>query len=373
MSLTKLILPCIVLGLSSSALAQSFNVDIGNQTAPYGIPTAAYGAAAAQPGTWVSVLPTVVTSPVLNDINGVATPVTLARVGGGGAYNANVFLLTGDDQSLMCDTQDIGGTGGSATWTFAHLAAGSYTLYTYAWAPDDNTYTSVVSGGAVDPAQTCGGPWTGSPHVAGVTYTVHHYNGIPANGNIAVTVATSVSFGTLNGFQLKKAVETPATGFCFGDDSGTDCPCSTAGGGTVPPGQPGNGCPNSLNPNGANLAGSGAASIAADSFVLNGTGMPNSSALYFQGTLQAGAGAGTVFGDGLRCAAGSVIRLKTVTNVAGASQYPAAGDPPISIQGVNVAGNLRHYQCWYRNADPAFCLIPSTFNLTNGVSVTWVP
>jgi len=32
-------------------------------------------------------------------------------------------------------------------------------------------------------------------------------------------------------------------------------------------------------------------------------------------------------------------------------------------------GSLRHYQVWYLNA-AAFCTA-STFNLTNGVSVTW--
>jgi hypothetical protein len=32
---------------------------------------------------------------------------------------------------------------------------------------------------------------------------------------------------------------------------------------------------------------------------------------------------------------------------------------------------VRSYQAWYRNA-AAFCT-PSTFNLTNGYSVTWAP
>ena len=35
------------------------------------------------------------------------------------------------------------------------------------------------------------------------------------------------------------------------------------------------------------------------------------------------------------------------------------------------AGAVRHYQVWYRNA-AAFCN-PSTFNLTNEVSVIWAP
>jgi hypothetical protein len=83
--------------------------------------------------------------------------------------------------------------------------------------------------------------------------------------------------------------------------------------------------------------------------------MPNSSALYFQGTA-------LVLG-------GSVIRLGTKTNASGTSTYPAAGDTAISIKGANSAGALRHYQIWYRNA-AAFCT-PATFNLSNGLSLTW--
>jgi hypothetical protein len=153
-----------------------------------------------------------------------------------------------------------------------------------------------------------------------------------------------------------------STPFCFGDGSGTACPCGNAG-------AAGNGCASSVNAAGANVASTGTASISADSLVLQGTGMPSSSALYFQGTTQAGGGAGAVFGDGLRCAGGSVVRLKTVTNVSGSSQYPGAGDPSVSVRGSVTAPGTRTYQVWYRNA-AVFCTT-STFNLTNGIEVTW--
>jgi len=152
--------------------------------------------------------------------------------------------------------------------------------------------------------------------------------------------------------------------FCFGDGTGTACPCAN-------PGLPGNGCANSLNTNGSNLDATGSASIANDTFVLVGSDMPNSSALYFQGTSQLGGGAGATFGDGLRCAAGTIIRLGTKTNVAGTSQYPAPGDLTISVRGSCAAGDVCTYQVWYRNA-AAFCTA-STFNLTNGIQVTWIP
>jgi hypothetical protein len=120
------------------------------------------------------------------------------------------------------------------------------------------------------------------------------------------------------------------------------------------------------------LSGAGFASLAVDTFVLSGAGMPNSSALYFQGTAQSGAGAGVAFGDGLRCAAGTVVRLGTTANVAGGSQYPnASSSVPISIKGAVPAGATRTYQVWYRNS-AVYCTA-STFNLTNGVTVTWSP
>jgi hypothetical protein len=72
------------------------------------------------------------------------------------------------------------------------------------------------------------------------------------------------------------------------------------------------------------------------------------------------------------CTGGIVVRLATKMNVGGTSQYPSAGDLPISIDGANVAGASRTYQVWYRNSDPTFCT-PVTLNLTNGVDLVWTP
>ena len=161
--------------------------------------------------------------------------------------------------------------------------------------------------------------------------------------------------------QFTVADPAPAfTAFCFGDGTGAACPCANNG-------TAGNGCANSINANGANLTATGSASIANDTFALQGSGMPNSNALYFQGTTQIA----SAFGDGLRCAGGSVIRLGTKSNVAGASTYPVAGDQTISVRAALVAGDVRNYQVWYRNA-AVFCSA-STFNLTNGLNVVWQP
>ncbi len=358
---SSLSLLCAILAASSVAAAQSFNVDVGANTT-YPVPSMAYGAGAAQPGFWNARSPAVANANLTN-VSGAATTVALARVGSTLSFEFNNAGTTGDDQNLMDDLQDVGAIPATTTWTFSNLQAGMYALYTYAWAPDDATFVSSVAGGSIDPTQSCGGAWPGS-QTLGVTYSRHRYN-VAAGGSIGITVTCTSGFGSVNGFQLVLVPGTPATGFCFGDGTATACPCGNLG-------AAGNGCANSVNANGANLAGSGLASVTSDSFVLNGTGMPNSSALYFQGLNQQSGGMGVVFGDGLRCAGGTIIRLGTKNNAAGASQYPAAGDPSVSVRGlVPAAGGLRTYQVWYRNA-AAFCN-PETFNLSNGLQVTWIP
>lgn len=158
----------------------------------------------------------------------------------------------------------------------------------------------------------------------------------------------------------------PHQTFCFGDGSGTSCPC----GNNSAPGS-GEGCVNSHGLGGM-LVATGDASVAGDTLVLQGSQMPpTSSVLYFQGTLPVGGGSGNVFGDGLRCAGGSVIRFDTQTNVGGASQYPSGGSPLISVKGMVVPGSTYVYQAWYRDS-AAYCM-PSGFNLTNAVSATWTP
>jgi len=156
-----------------------------------------------------------------------------------------------------------------------------------------------------------------------------------------------------------------AVSYCFGDGSGTACPCANYG-------TAGNGCANSVNANGANLSYAGNPWVGNDSFVLQGSGMPNGATLYFQGTAPVGSSSGTVFGDGLRCVGGSTLRLGTKQNAAGASQIPEPGDPTISSHVIMLSsGMVFYYQAWYRNA-ASFCTA-STFNLTNGLNAVWAP
>lgn len=223
---------------------------------------------------------------------------------------------------------------------FTNQGANDFTLTIASPAIDAGNNASVVAGFALDLA--------GKPRLADETT-------IPDTG------AGTAPIVDIGAYEFPAPVVTP---YCFGDGSATLCPC-----GNDAPFFSSVGCLNSLGTGGL-LASSGNARILSDTFVLQGSGMTNSSCLYFQGTTQLNAGNGVLFGDGIRCVGGSVIRLGTKTNVASASQYPTGGDPTVSVRGsITTAGSVRNYQCWYRNA-AAFCQ-PETFNLTNGLSVTW--
>jgi hypothetical protein len=157
------------------------------------------------------------------------------------------------------------------------------------------------------------------------------------------------------------------TAFCSGDGSGVPCPCGNAG-------LPGNGCANSVQPGGAHLDAVGNAAVSFDTVDLQGSSMPaTASALYFQGTSQIAGGAGIAFGDGLRCVTGSIVRLGTRVNSGGSSTYGVSqGDVPVSVRGgVPIGGGTFYYQVWYRNA-ASFCTA-ATFNLTNGLEISWAP
>ncbi|MBL8863751.1 MAG: hypothetical protein JNK02_17310 [Planctomycetes bacterium] len=348
--------PALLL-LAAPAAAQSLNVDVGTNVA-FPAPSSAYAAAGAA-GVWNPVAAPASQAPLVG-LDGLSTAVTLTSLGGFLNFDYDNPATSGEAGLLLDDVQDLGGPTSMVTWSFAGLQDGEYTLFTYAWAPDNASFrTRVTVPGSPDAAVDVGGVWSGA-HVEGVSHARHRAS--VSGGALVVQLATSSGFGSLNGFQLVRAQ--PFEALCAGDGGGAPCPCGNSGGA-------GRGCANSVDAAGGLLQATGWASVGSDSLALLGSGMPNSSALYFQGTSAAAAGAGTAFGDGLRCAAGSVVRLGTKTNGAGASQYPTGGDPSVSVRGGVAPGDTRVYQVWYRNA-AAFCTA-DTFNLTNGLRVQWAP
>jgi hypothetical protein len=152
--------------------------------------------------------------------------------------------------------------------------------------------------------------------------------------------------------------------FCAGDVPSV-CPCNNNG-------STGNGCANSLNPNGARLQATGNAQTGSgDTLSFTVTGVPPIvSSTLFQGTVDNGGG---FFGDGLRCVGGSQIRIRTKSsNSSGSATWPTGSEADISVTGlVPLGGAERFYQVSYRNA-ASFCT-SATFNISNGVRVLWLP
>ncbi len=181
------------------------------------------------------------------------------------------------------------------------------------------------------------------------------------------TAGNPVLIGSARGIAVRGApCNTPSTAFCFGDGTGTPCPCGNSG-------ALGSGCANSTFAGGANLASSGIAGASAgtDTLVLTATNVPGPG-LFFQGDGQFAGGAGIVFGDGLLCAGGTILRLGVVFPTGTSASYPGGLTPnPIHVGGATVAGDVRNYQCWYRDS-AVFCS-PATYNLTQGLTLTFGP
>jgi hypothetical protein len=356
---TLILLAC----LSAPATAQSFNIDVGQNLIIYPVPASTYAGAASQPGVWnASISPY---STALVNLSGAATGVTTSS-NQSSSYSYFPSTLTGDDYNLMVDIQNLPTLGGPWTWTFNGLQNGNYVVYTYAWAPENNGHiTRVTVPGSMDPAQNVGGAWSGGAYVLGVTHAVHNLS--VTTSSFTVQVEGVGASGGVNAFQLVfTGGPSAGTPFCFGDGTGLACPCANSG-------SAGNGCANSVSATGGNLSSTGSASIGADTLVLTSINVPTGPGLFFQGTTQFGGGNGIAFGDGLLCAGGSIIRLGVVFASGGSAAYPGGTTPgPISVGGLNAPGNVRTYQEWYRDGNTGFCTA-STFNLTNGVQVTWQP
>ncbi len=148
---------------------------------------------------------------------------------------------------------------------------------------------------------------------------------------------------------------------CFGDGTGTACPCGNAG-------ATGEGCANSGGA-GALLAASGSTSVGVDDLAFQMTQGPGPSpALLFVGAQAVNGGSGATFGDGLRCAGGAIQRLDVRVLDASGSASWAAG---LSVQGGWSAGDVRVFQTWYRDVSGSPC--GGQFNTSQALAVTFQP
>jgi len=187
--------------------------------------------------------------------------------------------------------------------------------------------------------------------------------------SLASSQAGPAAGGGLSHMSGKSKPTVPVTGhpLCFGDGTGTACPFRNMG-------DPGRGCDNSLGTGGALLWARGAANVDNDSLRLFVQGVPHDTlVMYVQGSLSVDEGMGRVFGDGLMCVSGPIVKLGSASAWQGRSAFPPDGRKGSigDLGGIPARGGTRYYQAFYR--DHPFVASGAVFNSTNAWSEVWMP
>jgi Tol biopolymer transport system component len=201
---------------------------------------------------------------------------------------------------------------------------------------------------------------------------------ISADGRYVVfgSNATNLVTGDTNGATdvfVRDRSDSPFTSLCDPGLAGVlGCPCSN------PPSALGRGCDNSSVTGGAILSASGIAYLSMDSLVFTTSGeKPTAMSVVMQGN--SAISSGVVYGQGVRCLGGALIRRLFIKQAAGSisAPDPGAGDSAVSARSaakgdVIQPGQSRWYLVYYR--DPVVlggCPSSSTFNATQTGRVDW--
>jgi len=208
---------------------------------------------------------------------------------------------------------------------------------------------------------------------AGVVYKVVPGAITDCNAN-GTHDACDIASGTShdwNGNGVPDECEATGVAGCFGDGSTpTACPCGNTG-------APGHGCENSAGTGGAKLEGVG--NPGHDDVVLVSSGeLPTVLTIFLQGDLSNPNG--VVFGDGLRCVAGTLKRMYAKVARGGVAMAPSTGELSITARSTllgdpiaPLSGQVRYYQARYRDANPGFCAPPAgnSWNVSSLLAITW--
>ena len=364
--------------LAGLATAQSINVDFEPPNSPFGVPSPAYGGSAGSPGVWNAVSAASVSN--LRAYDGSVTNVSIATQsilpgcpGPGLFFAHDVPGTSGEDEKILDDRYSPDSM--DVFWTFEGLAPGEYDVDTIILLHSGCTnQTNVVSvTGSPDPETSVEGAWNGSyvqggPGVLGSNFARHHKTVTDGTLEIHIEVTHPVYAVTLSGIQINKHEQDfVGTSLCFGDGSGAACPCGNSG-------QTRTGCQNSAGTGGSWLFASGSPSP--DTIVLHAAGeLPNALSIFLQGNVVISP---VVYGDGLRCAGGTLKRLYTRSASSGVVFAPHPGDPSITARSASLGvpispGARRYYQVFYRDSNLGFCPAPqgNTFNISNAVRINW--
>ncbi|MCP3918790.1 MAG: hypothetical protein GY711_24855 [bacterium] len=328
------------------ASAQSFNVDVGQNTILSPTPSDAYGAASGQVGHWAALHPTYAPT-ILEDLGGSASGVTVVS---DFDSTRNIFpsvIPAGDDQRLMEDVACMPNLGQVVIWTFDGLADGSYQIYTYGSDPSSpSPMTEVTVVGAVEPPQTVGGGWPGS-HQPNTTFIVHNVTVVNGQLEMRFLALGQPLFesGVVNGLQFLYSNPPVGTNYC------------------------GPAIPNSSG-QGATIEGSGSG-VAGEVLFLTCTQMPTNTFGYFlagqtQGFFNPPSSAGFI------CLNGTIGRFNAPEQIGDSGVNGTIGlavdttaipvSPPVAV----MSGETWSFQCWFRDLGGA------TSNFSDGLEVQFL-
>ena len=316
------------LSTTPSTSAQSINLDIGDF---FGTPSSSH-AAGGQAGQWNS--DTWPFSGTYFDVAGNPTTASLSVTGGFFNIAVDNAATSGEVQAFLDDALALDFFG---NFTFSGLENGTYTVLTYCFAPDNDTWLTEVSlPASSDPAQVVGAPWSGS-YVLGEQYAQHSVE--VTNGQLVVDFLSTGGAGgaTCNGFQLIKEEESLGQSFCV------------AGA-------------NSVSPEGSRMQATGSSSLADADLRLLADNAPDQPGVFYFGANQIS----QPFGDGFRCVSGSTNRLGVILGMGGQFEFTV----DFGSTGAELAAlGTVNFQCWYR--DPAAG--GSGFNLSDGLEIVFLP
>jgi hypothetical protein len=231
---------------------------------------------------------------------------------------------------------------------------------------DYDVYVSTfnIVGSAIDALETHQNlAFTGLPELD-VQVTAAH--GGPALRYMAAWTRQATGNSDIYGGLYASAQLVP---YCYaGQGNVLGCPCSNPGSGA-------GGCNNSVGTGGAVLAASGSPSLSGDTLAFTQSGeLQSSLSIFLQGN--GDIPNGTTFGDGVRCAGGSLKRLYVHGASAGTVSAPIGADVAVSARSAALGDAIapcssRFYQVYYRDPNLAFC--SAGFNIGNGVKAIWLP
>ena len=331
---TTCLMPLLLGVLAPGAFAQFINIDIGDPNSAFGVPSNAYGAAAGQTGLWNGIDANINVGQPLLDIGGAATT-ALISIRGNGNFSTDNPATTGDDEALM---DDLWCPATDADLFISGLADNTYTFYTYAWAPDNDTYiTNVDIPLSIDPAQDVGGAAWPMGHMLGITYALHTGIVVSGGNDVEIDFTAVVSFDSCNGIQIIPVAGPLGNNYC-----GPAVPNSTTFPGVI--------------------SAFGSALVAANNITLTADQIPPGQFGYFL-TSETQGFFPPPMSNGFICLGGNIGRYNG--NVGQGPTFSLMIDltsMPVNPPQAASPGETWNFQAWYRD-------IGNTNNFTDGIAI----